>query len=368
MPFLIFLFLLPVYFSLSQGPADLNYVFTAGESGYTCFRIPAMLVTQSGDLLAFAEGRKNGCSDTGDIDLVMKRSGDGGKSWGPLAVIWNDGDNTCGNPAPILEAESGKLILLSTWNLGEDREREIIDQTSKDTRRIFVLSSDDEGRSWSDPREITRAVKAPTWTWYATGPGSGIQLLHGNYRGRLMVACDHIEAGSKKYYSHVIYSDDQGKTWQLGGTTPLDQVNECEVVERTDGNLLLTMRNYDRSRRMRQRALSFDGGSTWKYQGFDSTLIEPICQASIHRLSFPIQGRSKIAFSNPASKEKRENMTVRISFDEGESWPLAQVLHEGPSAYSDLVALSPTRLGCLFEGGRESPYEGIAYITWELGE
>src|SRR5690606_3877854 len=123
-----------------------------------------------GTLLAFAEGRKGGCSDTGDIDLLLKRSFDGGKTWGKLQVVWDDGENTCGNPAPVVDRETGQIFLLATWNLGTDHEKEIIKGKSKDTRRVFVSASVDDGETWKPMKEITKRVKRKAWTWYATGP------------------------------------------------------------------------------------------------------------------------------------------------------------------------------------------------------
>ena len=332
-------------------------VFTSGEEGYACFRIPALLSLPGGRLLAFAEGRRYGCSDTGDIDLVMKHSEDGGASWSSLQLIWDDSSNTCGNPAPVLDRQTGRILLLSTWNLGVDREPAIIDQTSTDTRRVFVLSSDDRGESWSEPREITASTKLENWTWYATGPGSGIQLEHPTHTGRLVIACDHIEADTRKYYSHIIFSDDGGSTWELGGSTPYDQVNECEVAELGDGRLLLNMRNYDRDQKQRQIAYSTDGGLNWKNQQHDTTLVEPICQASLQQ--YRHDRRTALLFSNPASPDARVNMTLRWSEDEGDSWPQSLVLHPGPAAYSDLGVLEDGTICCLFEAGRESPYENI---------
>ncbi|MEZ4777639.1 MAG: sialidase family protein [Bacteroidia bacterium] len=339
-------------------------VFVNGESGYACFRIPAIICTEKGLLVAIAEGRKGGCSDTGDIDLVSKRSKDGGKTWSALQVIWDDHDNTCGNPAPVLDRVTGTIHLLSTWNLGKDREPQIIDQTSTDTRRVFVMHSDDDGANWSSPVEITASVKLPEWTWYATGPGSGIQLQYGSHQGRLMVACDHIEAQTKKYFSHVIFSDDHGQTWQLGGTTPMDMVNECEVAELENGEILLNMRNYDRSQRKRQVASSKDGGLTWTDQRFQDELIEPICQGSL--LVYRNKNQSVLLFSNPASTEKRENMCLKISRDSGLTWPQTIVLFPGPSAYSDLVIDKKGRVGCLFESGVQSPYEQIIYTNRKI--
>jgi sialidase-1 len=134
-------------------------LFKSGEGGYKCFRIPAIITTTKGALLAIAEGRWGGCSDTGDIDMVMKRSFDGGKTWSNLTVIWNDANNTCGNPTIVEDKKNNRIIVLSTWNLGSDHEKQIIAGTSQDTRRIFTFTSDNEGETWSAPREITSAVK-----------------------------------------------------------------------------------------------------------------------------------------------------------------------------------------------------------------
>ena len=362
----ILVFTLMVLWSCSKeksGPLihlqPLHPVFVSGQEGYACFRIPAIVQAANGHLLAFSEGRKKGCSDTGDIDLVMKRSEDGGVTWGAIQLIWDDSINTCGNPAPVVDLETGTIHLLSTWNLGTDFEPQIIDQTSEDTRHVFVLQSTDDGQKWSHPRKITEQTKLPEWTWYATGPGSGIQLLKAPHAGRLMVACDHIEAGSKRYFSHVIFSDDHGQTWQLGGSTPEDQVNECEMAELSDGALMLNMRNYDRQQKQRQKAISEDGGRTWIEQQHDPALMEPICQASLQ--AYNHQQINALLFSNPASKEHRVNMCVRLSVDNGQSWPDSVILHQGPAAYSDLVVLSNGHIGCLFEAGEERPYESIVY-------
>ena len=342
-------------------------VWESGKDGYHTYRIPALVVTGRGTVLAFCEGRKGGRGDAGDIDLLVKRSTDNGATWSTQQVIWDDRDNTCGNPCPVVDTETGTVWLLCTWNRGDDRERDIIHRTSKDTRRVFAMSSTDDGLTWSDPQEITAAVKNPEWTWYATGPGSRIQIRHGKHAGRLVLACDHIEAKSKHYYSHVIYSDDHGKSWQLGGRSPDHRVNECEVVERTDGQLMLNMRNYNRSKNLRQRAYSRDGGITWENQEFDQALIEPTCQASLQRYRWPGQEEPGIIlFSNPASTQ-RVNLTVRASFDDGETWPRQLQLHAGPSAYSDLGGTSRTgSAACLYERGAKDPYESIFLARFTL--
>jgi len=346
---------------LDVSAQDLNYIFRPGDNGYKCFRIPAVVTTNIGTLLAFAEARRNHCGDADDIDLVMRRSTDGGKSWSPIAVVWDDGANTCGNPAPVIDSRTGRIILVSTWNLGSDREPMIIDGKSRYTRRVFVLSSSDDGLSWSSARDITSSAKRPDWTWYATGPCNGIQLRNGRQAGRLVIPCDHIEAGTKKYYSHTIHSDDGGETWSMGGTTPTDQVNECTVAELQRGRLLLNMRNYD-ANRFRRKTLSKDGGATWSALRPDTALPEPVCQGSLLRL-WDAGRKPVLAFSNPANQKARVNMTVRWSLDGGRSWAASQVVHAGPSAYSNLVELPGGRLGLIFEGGAQKAYEGIAWTV-----
>ena len=357
-PLSLFIFLI---FLANLRSQDLNYVFKSGTNGYNTYRIPSIIKTKSGALLAFAEGRKNNASDSGDIDLVLRRSENNGKTWGDLIVIRDDGDNVCGNPSPVLDNKTGNIFLLSTWNLGRDTERMIINETSEDTRRIYVMSSEDDGNSWSEPTEITKDVKKDNWTWYATGPVHGIQIQNGSHKGRMIIPCDHIESKSKKYYSHIIFSDDGGNSWEIGGITPQDYVNECTVVEINKGKLLLNMRNYDRSQENRKISVSDDGGITWGNIYSDETLIEPICQASLLRYSFSGKYKKHLMFLNPSDKKKRINMTLKLSSDYGKTWNSKLVLHTGPSAYSDLTRLNGDGIGCLFEAGVSSPYEGIVF-------
>src|SRR4051794_5806485 len=175
--------------SLLAAPVQLD-VFVNSKEGYHTFRIPALIVTPKGTLLAFCEGRKNGRGDSGDVDLVLKRSTDGGRSWSRLTVVADDGGNTVGNPCPAAGRKTGPVWLLLTHNLGKDTERTIRDGTGKGTRRVWVTKSDDDGVSWSKPIDVTKDVKDAKWTWYATGPGVGIQTSS----GRLVIPCDHTEA------------------------------------------------------------------------------------------------------------------------------------------------------------------------------
>jgi len=352
--------------SCTDSPDFEQIIFQQGQDGYACFRIPAIVKTTKGTLLAFAEGRRNSCSDTGNIDLVLRRSEDRGKTWGPLVVIWDGGDNVCGNPAPVVDRKNGKIWLLSTWNLGSDHEPRIIDQTSKDTRRVYVMHSEDDGISWSGPKEITNETKQENWTWYATGPVHGIQMEKGEYKGRLVIPCDHIEAGTKHYYSHIIYSDDHGESWTLGGSTPQHQVNECTVAEMDDGKLILNMRNYDRSQKARKISISSDGGNSWSNIYSDLQLPEPICQASLLKSTWKKEGNSLYLFSNPSHPGKRENMTLKISYDEAVTWSDSILLHKGPAAYSDMTIIKKRVVGCLYEAGDKSPYESILFRSVSL--
>jgi sialidase-1 len=349
----------------SELSKNITTLFSPGEANYNCFRIPAVVLTNDGSILAFAEARVKSCSDTGNIDLVMKKSTNNGKSWSDLIVIWNDGQNVCGNPAPLVDYETGAIHLLATWNSGEDHESQIIEGTSKNSREVYQLVSDDDGNTWSKPKNITATTKLKDWTWYATGPVHGIQLKKGANKGRLLIACDHIEADSKKYYSHVIYSDDHGKSWNLGGRTPRDEVNECTIVELENGDLYLNMRNYQRKElQARQVAISRDGGLTWIHQRIDSELPEPRCQGAI--LSVERKEKQVLLFTNPSNAKKRINMTLSVSRDQGNSWSEKITIFEGYSAYSDLVELKNNKILVLFEAGIDSPYEGIYYSLVSL--
>jgi len=353
----------------AEAPPTLEHteVFASGRDGYHTYRIPSVIVTRKGTVLAFCEGRKHSGGDAGDIDLLLRRSEDGGKTFGPRQVVWDDKRNTCGNPCPVVDRASGTIWLLLTHNLGSDREPQIIAGASQGTRTVWVCKSDDDGQTWSAPREITADVKKPDWTWYATGPGAGIQLAN----GRLLVPCDHIEAESKLYFSHVIYSDDRGATWKLGGSAG-PGTNECEALQRSDGTLLLNMRNYTRQHACRATATSSDAGATWSAVSWNEALPEPICQASIRRLSLARSGgKDRVLFSNPASKSKRENLMVRLSEDEGQTWPVGKALHAGPAAYSCLAVLPNGTILCLYERGAKGPYETISLarfpLAWLMG-
>jgi len=224
------------------------------------------------------------------------------------------------------------------------------------------MRSEDDGSTWSAPVEITASVKARDWTWYATGPGVGIQTQS----GRLVIPGNHAEAKTQAHRSHLFFSDDDGKSWTLGATAD-PGTNESQVVELADGSLLLNMRNHPpKPENFRMIAKSTDGGRTLSPAVPDRALIEPPAQASLLRFSTTISGsRNRLLFANPASVA-RERLTVRLSYDEGTTWPISRIVHEGPAAYSSLVVLPDRSIGLLFEGGGRSPYERITFARFTL--
>ncbi|MBQ7771746.1 MAG: exo-alpha-sialidase [Bacteroidales bacterium] len=339
-------------------------VFQKGENGFDTYRIPAMVQAQDGTILAFAEARKFNRSDTGDIDLVLKRSTDGGKTWGEIITVWDDGGNVCGNPSPVVVSKTGRIVLLSTWNHGEDHTGAIRERTGKDTRRVYSMYSDDHGLTWSAPVEITSSVKLDEWTWYATGPCHALETSS----GRLVVPCNHgisIDGKPAGSHSHVIYSDDMGETWHIGGCPEVG--DESTVVELQDGSLMLNMRgprDKDRIEKYgaaRLVAVSRDGGLTFEPPYYEKGLIEPVCNGSIIAYAPSGKNTGKLIFSNPEHKSKRMNLTIKLSKNNGKTWERAYTVTEGPTAYSDLLVMKDGDVGVLYESGLKISYEYISF-------
>ena len=336
-------------------------VFVAGQGGYHTYRIPSLLTTPRGTLLATCEGRKNNRRDHGNIDLLVKRSTDLGKTWSTANVIYEEGGDaevTIGNPCPVVDQETGIIWMPFCRN-------------NKD---VLITHSKDDGVTWSKPTEITSSVKKEDWGWYATGPGVGIQLTRGENNGRLVIPCDHREKIDDKWvrYANVFYSDDHGATWVLGESVN-EHTDECQVVELHDGKLMINMRNYWGSEggkpehgKKRSVAISSDGGHSWGDLQFNDTLVEPICQASLIKHSDDVFRAAPLFFSNPASKDERIRMTVRMSDDQGQSWPTAKVIEAGPSAYSCLATLPDRSIGCLYETGQETAYKRLRFARFTI--
>jgi sialidase-1 len=332
-------------------------VFTSGVGGYFSYRIPAIVVSPNGTLLVFCEGRKTSRSDDGDIDLLLRRSTDGGKTWLDVQLVYEEGGDATtkiGNPCPVVDAESKTVWLTMNRSGGTER-------SNRSGGDILVARSTDDGATWSKPADITRDVKKPGWRHYAQGPGVGVQLTLGPHKGRLVVPANYRESFDNRdpSFSHVMFSDDHGQTWRLGGIVG-PHTNECQVVEILEQGrpgVLINMRNHwaragkPELSGKRLVARSFDGGTTWSEAAIDAALIEPICQASLFRYSWGSAGEtSRILFANPANNS-RDHLTIRVSFDEGRSWPVSQLIDAGSAAYSCLTRLPDGRVGLIYERG-----------------
>lgn len=350
-----------------------QYLFRSGEGGYNTYRIPALAVGSRGTVFAFCEARRDGCDDSGTIHMLLRRSFDGGRTWADPQRILAEEDMTCGNPAPVVDRDTGKILLLFCKNLAQGHEGLIFE--GKAPRTVWITESADDGASWGTPREITADVKKHHWTWYATGPCHGIQLR----TGRLLVPCDYAAAvnldhATDPLYSHVIYSDDHGTTWRIGGCVG-PGVEECCVVEGVDGGVYINCRTDGRRPdlfpKRRQAGWSGDGGQSFHDFRADDALVEPYCQGSVLRLSTKAEhGKNRVLFSNPACATARRNLTVRVSYDECQTWPVACALQEGPSAYSDLAVTHAMDILCLYERGRGKDFEhmDLALARFSLQE
>lgn len=338
-------------------------VWTSGEDGYHTYRIPSLLVTEDKTVLAFCEGRKTASGDHGDLDLVMKRSTDGGRTWSKQQIVYEEGGDariTIGNPCPAVDAVSKTIWL----------------PFCRDNKQVLVTSSSDDGRTWTKPIDVSDSVTRPEWTWVATGPGIGIQLHASKYAGRLVIPCDHKlrgPDGKEEMNSHMMFSDDRGRTWQIGA--PIQSGgNECQVIERADGSLLVNTRMQGNFQGYRGIATSTDGGRSWTPIEQEKQLPCPKCQGCLAKVLDP-DGNWQTVFSNPDPRPgndpnkpsgDRSRVTVRLSRDEGRTWPIARRITEGPSAYSCLGQAADRTILCLYEAGEKRPYEKIrlARFNW----
>jgi sialidase-1 len=360
---------------LSATAVEKTDLFEAGKDGYALYRIPGIVVTKRGTVLAYCEARK-GDGDWGPIDVMMRRSTDGGKTWLPRQKIVHvegdlplnplarkqdrPGDNTVNNPVAIVDHETGAVHFLYCLEY----------------MRCFYMRSDDEGATWTEPVEITKTFEDfrsdYDWKILATGPSHAIQLTRGPKRGRLVVPVWlSLGTGRNAHRPSVtatIYSDDHGKTWQRGDIAVPDtpefiNPNETVIVQLADGSVMLNSRN-ESKRHRRLVTISPDGATGWSEPRFDEQLLEPICMAGIVRVREPRGDKpGLIAFSNPhnlsrragpvsAGKNRdRRNVSIKLSYDEGKTWTANRTLEAGFSGYSDLAVLPDATILCLYERG-----------------
>ncbi|TDW89097.1 exo-alpha-sialidase [Kribbella sp. VKM Ac-2566] len=344
-------------------------IFDPAGSGYHTFRIPSVLAHGS-LVLAFCEGRLHGAGDAGEIEVVLRRSLDGGRTWLPLQVVSAVPGKTCGNPVPLVDPTSGDIVLVTVQNGADAIEMSLARGTDPESgRRVFVQRSADDGATWSPAREITAEVKPGDWGWYATGPCHGITLRS----GRLVVPANHSFVPSsfeedlvRLNGGHCIYSDDGGVSWSVGFVDCNNgaeiNANETAVAELPDGRLYFNARNHQGTGPARVHAWSSDGGQTLDapYAGIPE-ITAPGIQGSV--LCLP-DGR--LLLSTPVNPTSRRELTVFVSADSGTSWKPTLVVHEGMAGYSDLVLLPDGSIGIFYEAGETSSFATLRFATFAL--
>lgn len=359
-------------------------VFISGTDGHKSYRIPAVIRLPDGDILAFCEGRVDNAADFGDINIVLKRSRDNGKTWGSMEVIVDADSLQAGNPAPVVDltdpAFPGGIIFLF-YNTGNNHEGEV--RKGKGLREVWYTTSDDNGVTWSKAVNITLQVHRPKqtgfnpeynfqedWRSFANTPGHAMQFRKGKYSGRIFVAANHSVGDPQSqfmdYRAFGYYTDDHGKTFHISEDVNLPGSNESTAAELSDGEMMMNSRNQRGDVRARIVSFSSDGGATWDTSYFDRTLPDPVNQGSLLALS-----SNTLAFSNAANEKRRDNLTLRISNDEGRTWEKSIVVDKSSdgtsmsfTAYSDLVKLSGKKIGVLYE---RDGYKQIVFtiIRWK---
>jgi sialidase-1 len=329
-------------------------LFTAGLDGVNIYRIPALIATPGDVLLAFCEARSR--DDDDPLDLVLKRSlpverdlqGVNGVSWpddrrwSPMQVVVPGEGDAPTNPCPLLDRQENTVWLCCRMLQGG-----LAANLNWVHGPLYLLSSRDDGATWSAPVEIGDQVGE-----FLPGPGTGIQTR----TGRLVIP------GYDPHSAKVIYSDDHGRTWHAGAAIQV-RGDESQVVELVDGTLVLNVRRIG----CRHLAFSRDGGETWYEEREDWSLPDPSCMAAVVRYSDATDdGRSRLLFANPATPRSRTQLTVKLSYDEGRTWPESRLVHPGQAAYSSLAVLADGSIGLLYETGPNHPYEKITFARFTL--
>ena len=333
--------------------------FKAGDSGYLIFRIPAIWTAPNKPLLAFAEGRVGQRRARGNIDIVLRRSLDGGQTWQPLQIVADLADDFCGNPCIVQDSTTGRLWLAFTRSPSAATEEEIVAGTAAATQ-VWITHSDDDGATWSKPRDISAAGRKPTWGWYGTGPGLGL-FLGNTQKHRLLIPAYHTIGGM--YRTHCLYSDDHGETWQLGEVAA-DNTSEPQVVVLGNGSLLMNARTIAGKGEQRTLVTSTDWGQTWQPAKEVTALVENHCQGCLYRcFRSGSQDQFDLIFTQPSIR-KRAEVHAWLSADEGKSWPFAQPIWRGPSAYTALIRNQDGLVCVLLECGEQDPYAQIAFLKF----
>ena len=352
-------------------------VFQSGQDGYKSFRIPAIIHLPNGHLLAFAEGRVNGGADFGHVNIVMKISADKGNTWSALRVVATNEKLQAGNAAPVVDLSDprypkGRIFLF--YNTGNADEGQI--RKKKGYREVWYVTSVDNGKTWSVPANITNQVSKidqpginavwnhpEDWRSYANTPGHAMQIKEGKYKGRIYIAANHSEGPPQKnftdYIAHGYYTDDHGKTFHISADNPLRGSNESTAAELSGGRVMTNSRNQRGNVLQRIVAISSDGGAVWDTAYYDKQLPDPVCEGSILTLRYE-KHRNVLAFCNDASTHDRDSLTLRISYDNGETWQKSFLIEAKNTAYSDITALGKNTIGFLYEA---DGYRKIVFKT-----
>ena len=332
------------------------------------YRIPSVVVTENDTVLAFIERRK-GLSDHAQNDIVLRRSEDGGRAWGPEIVLAEKGEHCLCNPCAVVLPSSGRVLMMYQ---DYPPDRHSVDIPSQRVKRVdpgytgdkivrtFVSHSDDNGRTWSAPRDVTSGTKREHVVANGTGPGIGIVLSTGPHRGRIIMPQNdswYDEEGTRHYDLYASYSDDDGVTWLCGEAAPYDPAckgegGEVQMVELSDGSVMLNSRSWQGSG-LRKISVSRDGGGTWSPVIDDPQLPEPVCMGSILRVRIPgDDDRYCLLFSCPADSSKRRQGTISVNYDDGKTWAESWVMEPHDFAYSCLTQFSDGSIGCFYESYR----------------
>lgn len=338
-------------------------LFGNGDHGIANYRIPSLVTTNQGTVLAVCDARVDRAGDLpNNIDLVIRRSEDNGTTWSEQKTIVDyPGQEGGGDPCMIVDKITGKVWLFYVYGaegIGINYSKQGL--ASDSTQQLYAMESTDDGKTWSKPKNLTPEIKDPEWYGVFFASGRGIQTSDGSLLVPLMVRKSF--GTSSNDHAHVAISRDHGKSWTTGESAGI-RMGESKLAELANGKIMINMRS---KHKLGQRAINFsdDGGETWGDFTHDSQLVEPACNASI--LNYPMKGNPDglLLFSNPASSTKREKMSVRKSTDGGQTWSEPVLIYKGPSAYSSMTILSNGDIGLLYERGEKNASEKITFARF----
>lgn len=337
-------------------------LFEKGDDGIAEFRIPSMITTKKGTVIAVCDARVDRSGDVpNNIDLVMRKLEKGSEKWTQLKRIVNfAGKHGAADPSLIQDRKTGRIFLFYGFCPGRNNVNEGANRERRHLMLQYVYS-DDEGENWSTPVHVDYAIREDGWQSIWSSPGRGIQLIN----GRLIIPCT-VNKTTKVMSTILVYSDDHGETWKT--IEVAENINEPTLAEFANGDLMINARNQLEDRKCRAITTSKDGGETWSQPFVDRNLPDPNCQGSFIRNVFKVGKEKKdfLILSNNATNDGRKSMTIKLSDDNGKTWNYEKLIHEGPSAYSCLTIMPNGNIGLLYESGEKSPYERVTFVEIEI--